>query len=136
MAAWCPRGYRVPRNERHRLVRRRPAVVDVAAFCTNPCHENASPAPRWRVVKRMTHPTWACLSYHGIVSCSCFRRFNKTQQARARPRDFKQPLHPDAASQILLAGVGALVCLAEEEDVRKHEVDMDFPSFDRTFGVR
>lgn len=84
----------------------------------------------------MAHPAWVCLSYHDIVSCSGFRRLNKTQQARARPRDFKQPLHPDAASQILLAGVGALVCLAEEEEVRKHEVDMDFPSFDRTFGVR
>lgn len=73
--------------------------------------------------------------YHYIVERSLLRS-PVTQQARARPHDFKQPPHPDAASQILLAGVGTLVCLAEEGEVRRHEVDMDFAGFDRGFGVR
>ena len=59
-----------------------------------------------------------------------------TAQAKARPRDFKQPVHPDAASQIVTAGVGTLICLTSEEVVRRYESDRDLPPFDQVFEVR
>ena len=61
---------------------------------------------------------------------------NTHTQAKARPRDFKQPPHPDAASQIVMAGVGSLVCLASEGVVRQYESDKDLPPFDQVFEVR
>lgn len=58
------------------------------------------------------------------------------KKAKARPREFKQPSYPDAASQLMLAGVGTLVCLSSEEAVRRHEEEHDLPRFDQAFAVR
>lgn len=57
-------------------------------------------------------------------------------KAKARPREFKQPLFPDAASQMMIAGVGTLVSLSSEGGVRQHEFDNDLPKFEQAFGVR
>lgn len=57
-------------------------------------------------------------------------------KSKGRPRDFKQPFYPDAASQILLAGVGTLVSLSSEDAVRQHESDNALQPFDQVFGVR
>lgn len=58
------------------------------------------------------------------------------KKAKARPREFKQPFYPDAASQLMLAGVGTLVSLSSEEAVRQHEKGHDLPRFDQAFAVR
>ena len=58
------------------------------------------------------------------------------EKSKARPRDFKQPLYPDASAQIMLAGVGTLVALSSREEVRKHESDEKIPAFDEAFERR
>lgn len=58
------------------------------------------------------------------------------KQAKARPQQFKQPFYADAASQIMLAGVGTLVCLSSEATVRQHESEHQLAMFDNAFGVR
>lgn len=63
--------------------------------------------------------------------CVCFRR-----KSKARPRDFKQAPYPDAAAQIMLAGIGTLVALSSEEEVRKHESDNGLMPFDEAFEAR
>lgn len=76
------------------------------------------------------------LILHVIKSLLPFYRECFNRKSKARPRDFKQPPYPDAAAQILLSGIGTLVALSSEEEVRKHESDNVLTPFDEVFEAR
>ncbi|CAM9648104.1 unnamed protein product [Ascophyllum nodosum] len=86
-----------------------------------------------KVTRKMAGPTPFCSwLIPGLVLISSYL----DTESKARPRDFKQPLYPDASAQIMLAGVGTLVALSSREEVRKHESDEKIPAFDEAFERR